>query len=33
MELCVIIPAKNEELTLTETIENIQKKLEGRNAI
>jgi dolichol-phosphate mannosyltransferase len=29
MELCVIIPAKNEMLTLTETIYNIQKKLEG----
>jgi dolichol-phosphate mannosyltransferase len=29
MELCVIIPAKNEMLTLTETIDNIQKKLEG----
>lgn len=29
MELCIIIPAKNEELTLTETLENIQKKLEG----
>ena len=28
MELCVIIPAKNEMLTLTETIDNIQKKLE-----
>jgi dolichol-phosphate mannosyltransferase len=27
MELCVIIPAKNEVLTLTETIENIQEKL------
>jgi dolichol-phosphate mannosyltransferase len=30
MELCVIIPAKNEELTLTETIENIHKKLKGK---
>ena len=29
MELCVIIPAKNEMLTLSETIDNIQKKLEG----
>ncbi|MDY4789191.1 MAG: glycosyltransferase family 2 protein [Bacteroidales bacterium] len=29
MELCVIIPAKNEMLTLTETIDNIQKKLQG----
>lgn len=29
MELCVIIPAKNEMLTLTETIDNIQKKLKG----
>lgn len=29
MELCIIIPANNEELTLTETLENIQKKLEG----
>lgn len=29
MELCVIIPAKNEMLTLTETIDNIKKKLEG----
>jgi dolichol-phosphate mannosyltransferase len=29
MELCVIIPAKNEMLTWTETIDNIQKKLEG----
>ena len=29
MELCIIIPAKNEELTLTETLGNIQKKLEG----
>jgi dolichol-phosphate mannosyltransferase len=29
MELCVIIPAKNEVLTLTETIENIHKKLKG----
>jgi dolichol-phosphate mannosyltransferase len=29
MELCVIIPAKNEMHTLTETIDNIQKKLEG----
>jgi dolichol-phosphate mannosyltransferase len=27
MELCVIIPAKNEVHTLTETIDNIQKKL------
>ena len=27
MELCIIIPAKNEELTLTKTIENLQKKL------
>jgi dolichol-phosphate mannosyltransferase len=27
MELCIIIPAKNEELVLTETIENIEKKL------
>ena len=27
MELCIIIPAKNEEFTLTETIENIVKKL------
>jgi dolichol-phosphate mannosyltransferase len=27
MELCVIIPAKNEVNTLTETIDNIQKKL------
>ena len=27
MELCVIMPAKNEEHTLTETIDNIQKKL------
>lgn len=27
MELCVIIPAKNEVQTLTETIDNIQKKL------
>lgn len=32
MELCVIIPAKNEMLTLTETIYNIQKKLEGEIA-
>ena len=29
MELCVIIPAKNEMHTLTETIDNIQKKLQG----
>jgi len=29
MELCVIIPAKNEMFTLTETIDNIQKKLNG----
>jgi|JI7StandDraft_1071085.scaffolds.fasta_scaffold98119_1 dolichol-phosphate mannosyltransferase len=29
MQLCVIIPAKNEMLTLTDTIFNIQKKLEG----
>lgn len=29
MELCIIIPAKNEVLTLTETIENINKKLKG----
>ena len=29
MELCIIIPAKNEELTLTETLGNIQKRLEG----
>ena len=29
MELCIIIPVKNEELTLTETLENIQQKLEG----
>lgn len=29
MKLCIIIPAKNEELTLTETIENLQKKLKG----
>lgn len=29
MELCIIIPAKNEELTLTKTIENIQIKLKG----
>ncbi|MCB9256462.1 MAG: glycosyltransferase family 2 protein [Chitinophagales bacterium] len=27
MELCIIIPAKNEELSLRETIENIQNKL------
>jgi dolichol-phosphate mannosyltransferase len=27
MELCIIIPAKNEELTLRETIESLQKKL------
>lgn len=30
MELCIIIPAKNEELTLTKTLENIQKKLNGK---
>jgi dolichol-phosphate mannosyltransferase len=30
MELCIIIPAKNEELTLTETLEIIQNKLEGK---
>jgi dolichol-phosphate mannosyltransferase len=30
MELCLIIPAKNEMLTLTETIDNIQKKLKGK---
>lgn len=30
MELCIIIPAKNEELTLTETLENIQRKLKGK---
>jgi len=30
MELCVIIPAKNEMLTLTETICNIQNKLKGQ---
>jgi dolichol-phosphate mannosyltransferase len=29
MELCILIPAKNEELTLTETIESLQKKLNG----
>jgi dolichol-phosphate mannosyltransferase len=29
MKLCIIIPAKNEELTLTETIENLQEKLNG----
>lgn len=29
MKLCIIIPAKNEELTLTETLGNIQQKLEG----
>jgi len=27
MELCIIIPAKNEELALTETIENLHQKL------
>lgn len=27
MELCIIIPARNEELTLTETIKNLQYKL------
>jgi len=30
MELCIIIPAKNEELILTETLENIHKKLKGK---
>ncbi len=29
MGLCILIPAKNEELTLTETIVNLQKKLSG----
>jgi len=29
MELCIIIPAKDEELTLTETIKNLQEKLNG----
>lgn len=29
MELCIIIPAKDEEFTLTETIENLQKQLNG----
>lgn len=29
MDLCIIIPAKNEVLTLTETVENLQKKLKG----
>jgi dolichol-phosphate mannosyltransferase len=29
MELCIIIPAKNEALTLAETIGNIQNKLNG----
>jgi dolichol-phosphate mannosyltransferase len=30
MELCIIIPAKNEVLTLNETICNIQNKLKGQ---
>ena len=30
MELCVLIPARNEELTLTETVENIHKKLKTK---
>ncbi len=29
MELCIIIPAKNEKLTLTETIDYLQKKING----
>ena len=29
MKLCILIPAKNEELTLSETIENLQSKLHG----
>jgi len=29
MELCIIIPAKNEELTLNETIKNLQQQLNG----
>ncbi|MDB2463804.1 glycosyltransferase family 2 protein [Flavobacteriaceae bacterium] len=29
MELCIIIPANNEEHTLTKTLDNIQRELEG----
>ena len=30
MELCIIIPAKNEELTLTETLGDMHEKLKGK---